>query len=107
MTEIVYGSVISQKREPILVHWWHTVDRVSLAFVLGLFGIGVLLGLAASPPLAAKNGYMPLHYVNRQLVFGILAITVMFLFSKNVKKTWSDWFSLEFYSVGFFAYFWN
>ena len=81
MTEIVYGSVISEKREPIIVHWWHTVDRVSLAFVLGLFGIGVLLGLAASPPLAAKNGYMPLHYVNRQLVFGILAITVMFLFS--------------------------
>ena len=79
MTEIVYGSVISEKREPIIVHWWHTVDRVSLAFVLGLFGIGVLLGLAASPPLAAKNGYMPLHYVNRQLVFGILAITVMFL----------------------------
>ena len=81
MTEIVYGSVISQKREPILVHWWHTVDRVSLAFVLGLYGIGVLLGLAASPPLAEKNGYLPLHYVNRQLIFGVLAITVMLLFS--------------------------
>ena len=81
MTEIVYGSVISQKREPILVHWWHTVDRVSLAFVLGLYGIGVLLGLAASPPLAEKNGYLPLHYVYRQLIFGVLAISVMFLFS--------------------------
>ena len=81
MTEIVYGSVISQKREPILVHWWHTVDRVSLAFILGLYGIGVLLGLAASPPLAEKNGYLPLHYVNRQLIFGVLAITVMLLFS--------------------------
>ena len=81
MTEIVYGSVISQKREPILIHWWYTVDRVSLAFVLALYGIGILLGLAASPPLAEKNGYLPLHYVNRQLIFGILAITVMFLFS--------------------------
>ena len=81
MTEIVYGSVISQKREPILVHWWHTVDRVSLANVLGHYGIGVLLGLAASPPLAEKNGYLPLHYVNRQLIFGVLAISVMFLFS--------------------------
>ncbi len=81
MTEIVYGSVISQKREPILIHWWYTVDRVSLAFVLALYGIGILLGLAASPPLAEKNGYLPLHYVNRQLVFGSLAITVMFLFS--------------------------
>jgi len=81
MTEIVYGSVISEKREPIVLHWWHTVDRVSLAFVLGLFGIGVLLGLAASPPLAAKNGYAPLHYVNRHLIFGSIAIVVMFICS--------------------------
>ena len=81
MTDIVYGSVSSPTREPIVSHWWHTIDRVSLAFVLGLFGIGILLGLAASPPLAVKNGYMPLHYVNRQLCFGGLSILVMVFFS--------------------------
>jgi len=109
MTEIVYGSVISEKREPIIVHWWHTVDRVSLAFVLGLFGIGVLLGLAASPPLAAKNGYMPLHYVNRQLVFGILAITVMFLFSmlspKMLRRLGVIGFLLSFIALAFLPIF--
>ena len=109
MTEIVYGSVISEKREPIIVHWWHTVDRVSLAFVLGLFGIGVLLGLAASPPLAAKNGYMPLYYVNRQLVFGILAITVMFLFSmlspKMLRRLGVIGFLLSFIALAFLPIF--
>ena len=109
MTEIVYGSVISEKREPIIIHWWHTVDRVSLAFVLGLFGIGVLLGLAASPPLAAKNGYMPLHYVNRQLVFGILAITVMFLFSmlspKMLRRLGVIGFLLSFIALAFLPIF--
>ena len=109
MTEIVYGSVISEKREPIIVHWWHTVDRVSLAFVLGLFGIGVLLGLAASPPLAEKNGYMPLHYVNRQLVFGILAITVMFLFSmlspKMLRRLGVIGFLLSFIALAFLPIF--
>jgi len=109
MTEIVYGSVISEKREPIMVHWWHTVDRVSLAFVLGLFGIGVLLGLAASPPLAAKNGYMPLHYVNRQLAFGVLAITVMFLFSmlspKIIRRIGVIGFLLSFIALAFLPIF--
>ena len=109
MTEIVYGSVISEKREPIMVHWWHTVDRVSLSFVLGLFGIGVLLGLAASPPLAAKNGYMPLHYVNRQLAFGVLAITVMFLFSmlspKMIRRIGVIGFLLSFIALAFLPIF--
>ena len=87
MTDIVYGSVPSQAREPIISHWWHTIDRVSLAFVMGLFGIGILLGLAASPPLAEKNGYIPLHYVHRQLCFGGLAILTMFLISILSPKT--------------------
>ena len=87
MTDIVYGSVPSQAREPIISHWWHTIDRVSLAFVMGLFGIGILLGLAASPPLAEKNGYIPLHYVHRQLCFGGLAILTMFLTSILSPKT--------------------
>jgi cell division protein FtsW len=87
MTDIVYGSAPSQAREPIISHWWHTIDRVSLAFVMGLFGIGILLGLAASPPLAEKNGYIPLHYVHRQLCFGGLAILTMFLTSILSPKT--------------------
>ena len=41
----------------------------SLSCILILFSIGILLGLAASPPLAAKNGFEAFHYVKRQAVF--------------------------------------
>ena len=49
--------------------------------ILILFGIGLLLGLASSPPLAAKNGLEPFHYVIRQAIFGGMAMVVMFAVS--------------------------
>ena len=52
-----------------------------MAFVLALFVVGLLLGLAASPPLAARNGFSPFHYVERQAVFGGLALIAMLLTS--------------------------
>ena len=52
-----------------------------MAFVLALFVIGLLLGLAASPPLAARNGFSPFHYVERQAIFGSAAIVAMLITS--------------------------
>jgi len=45
--------------------------------ILGLFSVGLLLGLAASVPLAERNGLNPFHYVQRQLGFGLLAMLTM------------------------------
>ncbi|MDB4092050.1 putative lipid II flippase FtsW [Planktotalea frisia] len=81
MTEMVYGSVPVRDGEPILPKWWRTVDKWSMSCILILFGIGLLLGLAASPPLAAKNGFEPFHYVQRQAFFGGLALTAMLITS--------------------------
>lgn len=81
MTEMVYGAVPAQRGEPILPKWWRTLDKWSMTSVLVLSGIGLLLGLAASPPLAARNGFDPFHYVERQAVFGALALTAMLLTS--------------------------
>jgi cell division protein FtsW len=74
---MVYGTVTARVGEPILPKWWRTVDRWSMACVFALFGVGLLLGLAASPPLAAKNGLDPFHYVSKQAFFGCVAMTVM------------------------------
>jgi cell division protein FtsW len=52
-----------------------------LSAVFILFAIGILLGLAASVPLAERNGLDPFHYVQRQLFFGGLGLTVMVVFS--------------------------
>lgn len=81
MTEMVYGTVAIQSSEPILPRWWQTIDKWALTSILLLFGIGILLGLAASPPLAAKNGLSQFYYVQRQLIFGGMALTVMLITS--------------------------
>ena len=81
MTEMVYGAVPERGGEPILPKWWRTIDKWSMSCVLILFVIGLLLGLAASPPLAARNGFEPFHYVSRQAVFGSAALAAMMLTS--------------------------
>ena len=81
MTEMVYGSAPSRDGEPILPRWWRTIDRWSLSCVLILFGIGLLLGLAASPPLAERHGYPAFYYVERQAAFGGLAMMTLFAFT--------------------------
>jgi len=81
MTEMVYGAVPSRVGEPVLPKWWRTVDKWSLSCILILFGIGLLLGLAASPPLAERNGFAPFHYVQRQSFFGSVALVVLIVTS--------------------------
>lgn len=81
MTEMVYGTAPVRDVEPILPKWWRTIDKWSVSCVLILFGIGILLGLAASPPLAEKNGFEPFHYVQRQAAFGFMALAAMMLTS--------------------------
>ncbi len=81
MTEMVYGAVPERGGEPILPKWWRTLDKWSMSCVLILFVIGLLLGLAASVPLAERNGFQPFHYVQRQAVFGGAALVAMLLTS--------------------------
>ncbi len=81
MTEMVYGAMPRPTIEPILPRWWRSVDKVSLMAVFGLFGIGILLGFAASVPLAERNGLPPYTYVSRQIILGGFAMLVMVILS--------------------------
>ncbi|UXU74900.1 MULTISPECIES: peptidoglycan glycosyltransferase FtsW [unclassified Paracoccus (in: a-proteobacteria)] len=81
MTEMVFGTTPVRAGDPILPRWWRTVDRWSLACVLGLFAVGLLLGLAASVPLAEKNNLPQFYYVTRQAVFGAVALLIMLIVS--------------------------
>ena len=81
MTEIAHGTVIVQSGEAVLPRWWRTVDRVTIFCILILFAIGILLGFAASTPLAQRNGLDPFYYVTRQLAFGSVALVAMLLVS--------------------------
>jgi cell division protein FtsW len=77
MTEMVYGSNPVRVAEPVIPRWWRTIDKWTLTSVFVLFGIGLLLGLAASVPLATRNGLEPFYYVQRQAVFGGIALVAM------------------------------
>jgi cell division protein FtsW len=58
--------------------WWWTVDRLTLAALVALMLIGIVLCLAASPPVATRIGLDPFHFVDRQVLFLIPAATVLF-----------------------------
>lgn len=77
MTEMVFGTVPVRAGDPVLPRWWRTIDKWALSAILALFGVGMLLGLAASVPLAEKNGLEPFYYVKRQAFFGGMALIAM------------------------------
>ena len=87
MTEMVHGTARLQAGDPVLPRWWRTVDKWSISCIFMLFGIGLLLGLAASPPLAERNGLPPFHYVERQALFGGLALATMLVVSMLAPAT--------------------
>ena len=60
-----------------LSEWWRTVDRLTLAALGALMLGGVVLCLAASPPVAARLGLDPFHFVNRQVFFLVPAAAVL------------------------------
>ena len=109
MTEMAYGSVGTVEGEAVLSRWWRTLDKSVLTAILILFSIGLLLGLASSPPLAEKNGLAPFHYVYRQAIFGSLALFVMVVFSmlpsKVIRRLGVVGFLLCFVALGLLPFF--
>jgi cell division protein FtsW len=68
---------ISRTDRSLFAEWWFTVDRVLLAAILALIGIGLVLSLAASPAVALKKGLPAFHFVERQMVFAAIGVTAM------------------------------
>ena len=57
--------------------WWWTVDRLTLAALIALMLGGIVLSLAASPPVAARLGLEPFYFVNRHILYLIPALILM------------------------------
>jgi cell division protein FtsW len=73
-----------------LSEWWRTIDRLTLAALGALMLGGIILCLSASPPVAARIGLDPFHFVNRQVLFLVPAAAVLiatsFLSSREIRK---------------------
>jgi cell division protein FtsW len=96
MTEMVHGPLPVDVSDPILPRWWRTVDRWTMASVLFLFIFGLILALAASPPLAERNGLPAFHYVQRQAIFGAMALIAMTITSMMSPSTVRRWATVAF-----------
>ena len=69
--------MVSRTERTLFAEWWWTIDRLTLAAIGALMLAGIVLLLAASPPIAAKLGLDPFHFVNRQVLYLVPAIAVM------------------------------
>lgn len=77
MTELAFRTLPLRPQGSVVGDWWETVDRWSLGALLLLVALGMVLSLAASPPLAHKNDLWTYHYVVRHAVFALIALAVV------------------------------
>jgi cell division protein FtsW len=73
--------MVSRAQRTPVGEWWWTVDRYTLMAIGGLLIVGVVLSLAASPPVAARLGLDPFYFVNRHIMFLLPSIAVMLAMS--------------------------
>ncbi|MBT5434260.1 MAG: putative peptidoglycan glycosyltransferase FtsW [Alphaproteobacteria bacterium] len=65
----------------VLGRWWWTIDRWTLAALIALLLCGVVLIMAASPPVAERIGADAFHFVRKHFVFLVPAVVAMFAMS--------------------------
>src|SRR5579864_2360126 len=85
-----FFTMASRAQPTLFSEWWRTVDRLTLAALGALMLGGIVLCLAASPPVAARIGLDPFHFVDRQVLFlipaAIVLIATSFLSPREVRQ---------------------
>ncbi|MGA8991922.1 MAG: FtsW/RodA/SpoVE family cell cycle protein, partial [Rhodoplanes sp.] len=70
--------------------WWWTVDRLMLLALVALMLAGIILSLAASPPVATRLGLDAFYFVNRHVMYLVPALAVMlavaFLSPRGIRR---------------------
>ncbi len=69
--------LVSRSDRGVFARWWFTVDRPLLSAVLLLMAIGVLISMAASPPVAERIGLNTFHFFKFQLAFLLPAVVLL------------------------------
>jgi cell division protein FtsW len=82
--------MVSRTEQTPYGNWWWTVDRPTLAALIGLMLGGIILSLAASPPVAVRLNLDPFHFVNRHILFLLPTVLVLlatsFLSPRQVRR---------------------
>src|SRR5471030_2280736 len=82
--------MVSRANRTPFGEWWWTVDRLTLGAIGALMLTGVVLSLAASPPVAGRLGLDPFYFVNRHILYLFPAIAIMlavsFLSPRQIRR---------------------
>ena len=82
--------MVSRAERTALADWWWTIDRWLLASLAALIVAGLVLTMAASPPVAERIGLPTFHFVNRQALALLPAIAILigtsFLTPRQVRR---------------------
>jgi cell division protein FtsW len=70
-------TAFTRKDTSLLGRWWWTIDHWTLAAIALLIGFGIMMTMAASPPVADRLGYDPFHFVRKQLFHLPIAIAAL------------------------------
>lgn len=83
-------NLIKRSDRGALARWWFTVDKALLSSVMLLMAIGVLVSMAASPPVAERIGLAPFHFFKSQVVFLLMGfvglLTVSFFNTDYIRR---------------------
>lgn len=69
--------MVSRVERTPFADWWWTVDRLLIAALIALMLAGIILSLAASPPVANRLGLDAFYFVHRHVLYLLPAIAVM------------------------------
>src|SRR6201747_413926 len=91
VTSAILGTpMLARDQRTPFSEWWWTVDKLLLAAITALVLGGVILSLAASPPVATRIGLDPFHFFNRHVMFllpsFIVLIGVSFLSPRQIRR---------------------
>src|SRR5438094_4817033 len=75
------SAMVSRVERTPFAAWWWTVDRLMLAALIMLMLGGIVLSLAASPPVANRLSLEPFYFVHRHVLFLVPALALMLITS--------------------------
>jgi cell division protein FtsW len=82
---------ITRADRSVLSDWWFTVDRLMFFALLLLMATGLMLSLAASPPIAERFDLEPFYFVRRHAMLLLPTLVIMFAVStltpKQIRRT--------------------
>src|SRR5882724_7618849 len=91
-TSAILGTpMLARDQRTPFSEWWWTVDKLLLAAISALMLAGVILSLAASPPVATRIGLDPFHFFSRHVMFLLpsfmVLIAVSFMSPKAIRRS--------------------